>query len=207
MDKDKFFQRLTERMDNAGDSIKKRVLHQAHNALVQELQNEENVEVELRGDDALAVTQEGREEGAPLDLKPFFRRSPKANRKRKGGWYLIVPIRRYTRGASKASGMSRRMYDELRSAPAPNNRTIISDYLYNNRSQSPIPELNYEPKSRTITRMENPSGRGNVYISFRTVSDTSAPNSWILNRANARLDNLTPRIQNVIQEVKRQNLN
>lgn len=169
---------------------------------------EDGVDVSTRGDSQVVVSQDDSEDG-PLDLKPFFKQSPNVRKTNKGGWYLIVPIRRYTyrnaESAKTASGMSKRMYNELRSAPT--NTTLVSDYLYENRQVSPIPELNYEPKSNTITKLPNPVRRSSsVYIAFRTVSNTSAPNSWIINREKATEDNLSPQIREIIEEVKKRNM-
>ena len=37
----------------------------------------------------------------PIDLKPYFRRSPKTRRNRKGQWYLVVPMRIMTHNPNK----------------------------------------------------------------------------------------------------------
>lgn len=199
----KLFDQMAKRMDKATDNIKRQMMQDYYRALSKNL-SDDKVTVETSGDSEITVKQEV-EEKKVIDLKQFFRRSNKVNRTDKGGWYLIVPIRRYTRGAKKSSGMSRKMYDELRSAPGSGNTTLISDYLYTNRRVSPIPELNYNPKSKTITRLKNKQGRGNTYVSFRTVSNTSAPSSWLINRDKATEENLTPRIKSIINQVRRNN--
>lgn len=159
---------------------------------------------------SIQISREAEEDKKVIDMKPFFRKSPKAKRTEKGGWYLIVPIRRYTgRNADvreKASGMSNRLYKDLNKRPGGigGQTTVISDYLYDNRKGnfSPVPELNYKPKSHNITKMENKRGRGSTYVSFRVVGSKSAPNSWLINRQHADGENLTEEVQKIVDAMK-----
>lgn len=138
-----------------------------------------------------------------IDMKPYFRNSRKAKRSSTGGWYMVVPIRRYTNRklSNKTKGMSKRLYNALNRAE--NNSTVVSDYLYTNRKMSAIPELNYEPRSKTINKMKNPRGRGSIYVAFRTVSDRSPANSWIINRDKEDPDNMSDEARRIVREVQR----
>ena len=59
--------------------------------------------------------------------------------------------------------------------------TVVSDYLYDRRRASDASMLNYEPKSKNITKTMGENGRS-TYVAFRTVSSKSPANSWIINR-------------------------
>lgn len=146
-----------------------------------------------------------------IDMKPFFKNSPKAKKTKNGGWYLVVPIRRFTGRdkdtREKASGMSSRLYKDVnRQMKGGTSNTIVSDYLYDNRkgSFSPVPELNYTPKSNNISKMKNTKGRGSTYVSFRVVGSNSAPSSWIINREHANPDNLSVEVQKIVDATRRQ---
>lgn len=167
--------------------------------------NLEDVEITRKGND-ISIQTTNSQGSKVVDLKQSFKNSAKAKKKDKGGWYMVVPIRRYASRGRKdqARGMSKRLYNTLNRAQ--NNTNVVTDYLYDNRkSHSPIPELNYTPKSNSITKKNNPRGRGSMYISFRTVSDKSAPNSWLLNRHLADENSLTKEIEDIINQVRRFN--
>lgn len=125
----------------------------------------------------LKVTQERMDKMGVIDLKPFFQHSANVKQSKKGGWYVVVPIRRTKRS------MSRRGYEQLRAIDVEpgTSRTVISDYLYDRRRVSDATMLNYEPKSKNITKTTGENGRS-TYVAFRTVSSRSPANSWILNR-------------------------
>lgn len=132
----------------------------------------------------LVVTQKRLDSLGVIDLKPYFAKSSKRKTSKDGGWYLTVPIRR------KARGMSRRMYEQLRAIDiSPNEqKTVLSDYLYDKRVQSDVSALNYEPKSNNITKMKVGKNRHD-YVAFRTVSDKSPASSWIVNRDKVTVAN------------------
>ena len=121
------------------------------------------------------------------DLKTAFARSPKAKTSKSGGWYLVVPI------AHKAK--------ELRSAYGSNLWNTISHTEFGttsgqqaniarfqkilmNSDMSNTP-LAYQWKSANVTRVQmgNSTTRGQ-YINFRTVSDKSNPNSFLVSRSS-----------------------
>lgn len=192
-----FFEQKMVQLDLFQSSVEKDTVNQYYNSLNGSL---EGAEVEKRGN-TINVYQQDTQDGV-IDMKPFFRRSPKANRKEKGGWYMVIPVRRYASRKRKdsSSGMSNRLYNSIRKA---DNGNVVSDYLYDNRtSHSAVPELNYTPKSNNITKKNNPRGRGSIYISFRTVSDKSPANSWLLNRDQADPNDLTSEVERIINEVR-----
>lgn len=131
----------------------------------------------------LKVTEKRLDSMGVIDLKPFFANSADAKQSKKGGWYVVVPIRRKTRG------MSRRMYDQLRSVEVEpgSSTTVATDYLYDRRRASGATMLNYEPQSNNITKEAGSNGRSS-YVAYRTVSDKSPMNSWILNRDKVNKD-------------------
>ncbi|WPF70059.1 hypothetical protein BCVP_CDS0031 [Bacillus phage BC-VP] len=131
----------------------------------------------------LKLTEERLQKLEVIDLKPYFAKSSKRKTKKDGGWYLTVPIRR------KARGMSRRMYEQLRAVDIGDSpsQTVVSDYLYDRRRQADASLLNYTPKSNTINKMKAGRNRHD-YVAFRTVSDKSPVNSWIINRDKVNKD-------------------
>ncbi|ANY29425.1 hypothetical protein [Bacillus phage PK16] len=131
----------------------------------------------------LKLTEERLQKLEVIDLKPYFAKSSKRKTKKDGGWYLTVPIRR------KARGMSRRMYEQLRAVDIGDSpsQTVVSDYLYDRRRQADASLLNYTPKSNTINKMKVGRNRHD-YVAFRTVSDKSPVNSWIINRDKVNKD-------------------
>lgn len=131
-----------------------------------------------------------------IDLKPFFKKNseprydPK-NHHRIIGWYKVVPMRiktyKNSESNEKSNEMSKRMYSKaLRDAPMGN---FYSDYLYDGRETrlSKVKELNYVPKSNSITKLkDNKTNNQTRYIAFRVVSDQSPANSWLLNRSSVK---------------------
>lgn len=202
-------------MERSTDGIKNRVTKSTAGALQKELAKDENVNVTVSRN-SVTVKEETERNGrfgpgdGPIDMKPYFRRSPNAKQSKKGGWYLTVPIRLYTpskdqQKQSRANRMTNRLYKDLvKQEPGEMHRELVSDYLYDKRQVSPIPELNYQPKSKNVTRLPNQSGRGGIYVAFRTVSDKSPANSWIINRKNASEENLSNRIKRIIRKVRRE---
>lgn len=129
-----------------------------------------------------------------IDLKPFFKKNSEPRHDKDGnvvGWYKIVPMRIKTyknaESNNKSNEMSKRMYSKaLRDAPM---GTFYSDYMYDGRETrlSRVKELNYEPKSYAITKLkDNKTNNQTRYIAFRTVSDLSPANSWLLNRSSVK---------------------
>lgn len=165
---------IRERMKGLGESLERATI----NAGVKALQDKQPEDITVKvTPNSLEVTQKKLDSMGVIDLKPFFARSPKRKIKDDGGWYMVVPIARKTRG------MSRRMYDQLRAIDIrpDDERTVVSSYLYDRRRESDATMLNYTPKSQNITKKAEGSTR-HSYTSYRVVSDKSPANSWIINR-------------------------
>lgn len=174
------------------DNETKRLVQNLGNKLVDSTLNEGMRAVKESGEKVkakkmpnyLQVTEDRMEKKGTIDLKPYFARSNKRKEKKDGGWYMVIPIQRRTRD------MSRRLYDQLRKEQVPTSgkKTIVSDFLYDRRRESDATMLNYTPKSKTIEKRRI-GKRRHSYVSFRTVSDKSPANSWIINRGNMTEEN------------------
>jgi hypothetical protein len=167
-------------MDNVGKAFIQKTLDAGVEAANQ--QKDKNMQV-VRKPKYLEVTEKRLNKLGVIDLKPYFARSSKRKTKKDGGWYLTVPIQ------VKKKDMSRRMYDQLRTINiAPDNqRTVISDYLYDRRQASDSNLLNYTPVSYNITKQKI-GKRKHSYVAYRTVSDKSPASSWIVNRKAVNKD-------------------
>ena len=116
--------------------------------------------------------------GAPYDMKPAFRNSPKAKQKANGGWYLIVPINQKV--ASLSPYVSRQISD-LSIQEGKSSVTGYIDMLYEGKSYlSTSSFLASKDMGGNVTKHMNYGN--NIYTAFRTVSDKSPYDSWILNR-------------------------
>lgn len=127
----------------------------------------------------LEVTEKQLEKQGVIDLKKAFAKSSKRKPKKDGGWYLIVPIR------IKAKSLNRKAYHDLRKAQIPSGAksvTKVTDYLDGRRRAVTHPALKPQPMSKNTTRFKTKNKKQSGYAIFRTVSNTSPANSWILNR-------------------------
>lgn len=137
-----------------------------------------------------------------IDMKPFFARSSKAQKKKDGGWFLVVPIHQTTRGMIKTLG--RKTYDNIRDAFGNSfTQTVQVEGLFDmkNARQNTISPLDYRPTSTSVSKDARRQSNGKVvggYTMFRTVSDKSAPSSWVLNKNNINDDNTSDRLKNDI---------
>jgi hypothetical protein len=167
-------------MDNVGKAFIQKTLDAGVEAANQ--QKDKNIQV-VRKPKYLEVTEKRLDKLGVIDLKPYFSRSASRKTKKDGGWYIRIPIQ------VKKKDMSRRMYDQLRTiniAPE-NQRTVISDYLYDRRQASDSNLLNYTPVSYNITKQKI-GKRKHSYVAYRTVSDKSPASSWIVNRKAVNKD-------------------
>lgn len=154
------------------------------------------------GDDGLALAiEEGK---AGWDEKPFFKASSKSRRKLGGGWYLTVPFRHATPDAVAEAGvfqsvLSREVHDIAR---ANSGRPVKTQQLPEQYQRLGVrqetmlgsglmaPSYTHRtPKYQGLVRIDIRSTdrekRGGYYT-FRRVSDTSDPNSWIHPAMDAR---------------------
>lgn len=146
----------------------------------------------------LEVTEQRMEQLGVIDLKKYYSRSAKKKMKKGGGWYLRVPMRKTT------GNMSKRMYKQLRETDiSPNYRqTVVSSYLYDRRQSSQASLLNYNPQSRNIEKKRIGNNR-HSYTVYRTVSDKSPANSWIINRSKINTEDTSKTfVQNVNRLMK-----
>lgn len=135
-----------------------------------------------------------------IDMKPFFMRSSKVKRKKNGGWYLVIPINMSSRGIIKNSG--RGVYDRVVKTfselePGTSATVNIDGLLKRQYPYETINSLQPQAPSGNLTATKKPNGR-NSYVAFRTVSDKSAPTSWVLNRNNVNNDNTSPNFEHEI---------
>ncbi|QQO40612.1 hypothetical protein 015DV002_175 [Bacillus phage 015DV002] len=182
-------------MQKFGNALVQKTLNAGMEAINSSRPND--IEV-IRKPKYLEVTEARLNKLGVIDLKPYFAHSSKKKMKKDGGWYLKIPISR------KKKGMSRRMYDQLRQVNiSPNNqRTVVSDYLYDRRRNSDATMLNYKPKSKNITKQRIGKNR-HSYTAYRTVSDKSPASSWIINRSRVNTDDTSKTfIKNVDRLIK-----
>lgn len=120
-----------------------------------------------------------------FDLKPYFERSAHAKVTKDGGWYLRVPIGNRASEFRRAYG--RKQFDIIshiqfgQTAGENANRERFQKILSNAGGLMSSP-LAYQWKSTSVTRVLYGNGLRGQYISFRTVSNKSDPNSWIISR-------------------------
>lgn len=140
-----------------------------------------------------------------VDLKEAFANSPKAKHTKNGGWYLIVPIGMQAR--TLKSNMPRSLWNQI-SHTEFGQTSQASDGSTNFLQQAAdqpetINPLDAQFQSSNITRVAPKSGSGTRghYIAFRTVSNKSAPNSWILGRNAFNNENTTPQQQSDIAQL------
>ena len=119
------------------------------------------------------------------DLKTAFARSPKAKTSKNGGWYLVIPIKNKAKQLRSAYGSN--LWNTIShtefgttSGQQANIARFQKILMNSDMNNSP---LAYQWKSANVTRVQmgNSATRGQ-YINFRTVSDKSNPNSWLISR-------------------------
>lgn len=119
------------------------------------------------------------------DLKTAFARSPKAKTSKSGGWYLVIPIKNKAKQLRSAYGSNlwnTISHTEFGTTSGQQANIARFQKILMNSSMSNSP-LAYQWKSANVTRVQmgNSATRGQ-YINFRTVSDKSNPNSWLISR-------------------------
>lgn len=154
------------------------------------------------GDNILSLSytlmeEEANKQGTSfIDLKPYFARSSKAKHTKDGGWYMVIPIQKGTTQLRSAYGRS--LWDTISHTNYGETSSKGDvDRLQEKLGVSPsatIPELAYKWKSNNVTRVQwGSSGKRGRYVQFRTVSNKSDPNSWIVGRQ--AFNNDTPNIE------------
>lgn len=136
----------------------------------------------------LVITEKKLEEKGVIDLKKAFSHSTKKKSSKAGGWYLTIPIR------LKTSNMSKKTYRDLRGldVKAPGQKTVLSEYLYElNKKEITHPALQPKPPSKNVTKVRKKGSKNASYFIFRTVSNKSPANSWMLNRDKVNSNNFS----------------
>lgn len=121
------------------------------------------------------------------DLKTAFARSPKAKTSKDGGWYLIVPIKNTAKQLRSAYGSNLwNTISHTEFGTTSGQQANISRFqkILMNSDMNNTP-LAYQWKSANVTRVQmgNSTTRGQ-YINFRTVSNKSNPNSFLVSRSS-----------------------
>ena len=212
MDKDKFNQELNNFFKEALDtsSIQRSFINSVKDRISK---SDKSLDVKQLSNTALDVsyqilTNSAANNGVTfIDMKEIFARSPKAKRKKDGGWYLVVPIQDGTTQLRSAYGRS--VWDQISHTEFGTTSSFsdierVQSKLGYNPSDS-IDELQYKWKSANITRFQKcSSGKRASYISFRTVSDKSDPNSWIVGRKavsqNSNTQVIAPYLAKILKE-------
>lgn len=147
-----------------------------------------------------------------IDLKPFFRNSSKVKHKKDGGWYMIIPIGISSRNLQQVGG--RKTYDKIRdvfSSLGPN-ETATANFeglfsrSYSSLSKMTLPSLIPASPTGNLTATKSQSGTRTSYVAFRTVSDKSAPQSWVINRKNINQSNSSLTLQREVGVLIRQRI-
>ena len=121
------------------------------------------------------------------DLKTAFARSPKAKTSKSGGWYLVIPIKNKAKQLRSAYGSNlwnTISHTEFGTTSGQDANIARFQKILMNSDMSNSP-LAYQWKSANVTRVQmgNSATRGQ-YINFRTVSDKSNPNSFLVSRSS-----------------------
>jgi hypothetical protein len=129
------------------------------------------------------------EQGAsPWDIKESFETSPKAKKKKDGGWYLTVPFPIATAEAAATSSvfsgqMKKELQNIIQSLPKGQslNPTNVPRELQNIGARPEISNYpKYEHKTFDFQGLKHNEKKGHgSYVMFRRVSDKSDPDSWI----------------------------
>lgn len=142
--------------------------------------NHNNVSIAYR-----IIQEQGTQKTGFYDLKTAFARSPKAKQTKAGGWYLKIPISQ--KAVTFRSAYGRKLWDTIShtefgtTSGQQANITRFQKILMNSDMNST--PIAYQWKSTNVTRL--PFGKSQTrgsYISFRTVSDKSNSNSWLIHR-------------------------
>lgn len=147
-----------------------------------------------------------------VDLKPLFMNSTKAKRKKNGGWYLVIPISLSSRKLISSSG--RKTYDNIRksfselspSSTATLNVEGLFSRDYSSLQNMTLPSLVPPAPSGNITATKSATGKRTTYVAFRTVSDKSSPQSWVINRKNVSQNNSSMTLQKDVASLIRQRI-
>ncbi|QQV88484.1 hypothetical protein [Staphylococcus phage ZCSS1] len=151
----------------------------------------------------LEITERKLEEKGVVDLKKAFATSSKKKRTKDGGWYLVVPIR------LKTSKMSRKTYQDLRKLETPSGqKTTLTDYL-EGLEKNQVTHASMVPNTpyKNTTKIKRKKDRSASYFMFRTVSNKSPANAWVLNRDKVNKDNFSNTTMKHVQSLMKWKMN
>lgn len=135
-----------------------------------------------------------------LDLKPYFARSSKRKLKKHGGWYMVIPISVKARSFA-TSTIYKRALKEAHDLDAGETTTVGIKGFLEGRTQNTLGALQYKPKSNKLTISKNETGKRTSYTAFRTVSDKSPANSWIVGRENMNTNNTSKTLSKQVEQM------
>lgn len=166
----KFIQDYARELDNYSEDIAQDI----SNTIAQNLQDRYGDKYKISVGDKFVTISNGSE--GPIDLKEGFKRSASAKTKKGGGWYLVVPIRRKKMSMHHSTYTFARGLDMGSTANAPR--------LFEGRGGRQYNQFNPNKQNRSnnLTRGRNPITGQSQYVAYRTVSDKSPADSWIINR-------------------------
>lgn len=151
----------------------------------------------------LEITERKLEEKGVVDLKKAFASSSKRRPTKDGGWYLIVPIR------IKTSKMNKKTYQDLRKLQTPTGmNTTLTDYLEGlEKNQVTHASMVPNKPSGNVTKIKRKKDKKASYVMFRTVSNKSPANAWVLNRDKVNSDNFSNTTMKHVQSLMKWKLN
>lgn len=172
-----------------------------------EMASEEGADVKVMPN-YLVITQKRMESHGVIDLKPYFARSmnrqyTKGKKGENPYWFMVIPIKRTRRSFTTQN------YEKLREMTtdleAGEEKTVeLKGLMDRVQNMSPVSgnHINPRKQSKNITAVARQWGSGtrNTYYAYRTVSEKSPANSWIINRKNVNEDDMS---QTLIQNIDR----
>lgn len=172
---------MSDDLKNLGKNMVAMVNAQKLNALkagqAQAVQ-EGATEAEIVGNRYLDVTFSKQREGnSIIDLKQGFAHGASVHHKKNGGWYTKVPI------SYHVANMTNNTYSQVHNlSPAFSNTTYIK-ILFGGQPVTDDALTSFGITTKVhggnLTRINQGATRGS-YFAFRTVSDKSSPDSWLL---------------------------
>ena len=118
------------------------------------------------------------------DLKPYFQRSSKAKMTKDGGWYLRVPVGGYHKVEQMRQAYGRKMWDQIshiQFGQTSGQQANIDRFRRILANTGQDTAFAYQWKSTNVTREQwGSSGKRGRNLTFRSVSNKSDPNSWLV---------------------------
>lgn len=122
-----------------------------------------------------------------IDLKYGFSKSKKRKTtKDKKGWYMVIPIKRKARSFKPSTVYKKATAEARELDPGFVLNTTIKGLAEGLNTHAPqtLSSLQNRAKSDNLTMAKSLTGKRTSYVTYRTVSNKSKPNSWIVGREN-----------------------